>query len=311
MGFMGKAINLVGQKFGRLTVISKNEEVSKQKKSLHWNCKCDCGNEKIVDGRNLRGGKTTSCGCLNKELSSQRMRKMINEKWEDEEYRQNRSRKVSEQMKELWKNEEYRHMKSSELKARWQDEEYRKYMTNMSKELWQDEDFKQETVKKISKAWEDEERREKQKNKLTEIWSSEELRSRQRDKQNELWDNNEARRKEYSERFSGENSPAYNPNLTDEDRQDRRNLPGYEEWKQRVKEQANYTCDCCGQHGGKLVSHHKDGYNWCKERRIDITNGVCLCEECHKKFHKQYGKGNNTEIQYIDFKEKLQKNSIL
>ena len=38
---MGKRIDLTGQRFGRLTVISYNEEVSKQKKGAHWNCKCD------------------------------------------------------------------------------------------------------------------------------------------------------------------------------------------------------------------------------------------------------------------------------
>lgn len=41
-----KRIDLTGQRFGRLTVINLNEEISKQKKRSHWNCRCDCGNEK-------------------------------------------------------------------------------------------------------------------------------------------------------------------------------------------------------------------------------------------------------------------------
>lgn len=45
-----KRIDLTGQRFGRLVVISLNEEVSKQKKCSYWNCKCDCGNETIVIG---------------------------------------------------------------------------------------------------------------------------------------------------------------------------------------------------------------------------------------------------------------------
>ena len=64
MGNMSKRLDLVGQRFGRLTVISLNEEATKQKKNTQWNCKCDCGNEVIVRGSNLSGG-TTSCGCLN------------------------------------------------------------------------------------------------------------------------------------------------------------------------------------------------------------------------------------------------------
>jgi len=59
---MSRVINLVGQRFGRLTVI---EEVERTK-GMHvaWLCKCDCGNESIVMGDNLRSGRTKSCGCL-------------------------------------------------------------------------------------------------------------------------------------------------------------------------------------------------------------------------------------------------------
>lgn len=107
---------------------------------------------------------------------------------------------------------------------------------------------------------------------------------------------------EYREAHTGKNNPNYNPNLTEEDRQDRRLQEGYEEWVYKVKEQANFTCDCCGQWGGKLHSHHLDAYKWNKERRLDITNGVCLCEHCHNEFHSIYGKGNNIEDDYLEYK---------
>lgn len=32
-----------------------------------WVCLCECGNEKIISGKNLRNGHTQSCGCLNKD----------------------------------------------------------------------------------------------------------------------------------------------------------------------------------------------------------------------------------------------------
>lgn len=35
-----------------------------------WKCKCKCGNEVIVDTRNLNSGHTKSCGCLQKEKAS-------------------------------------------------------------------------------------------------------------------------------------------------------------------------------------------------------------------------------------------------
>lgn len=52
-----------GQKFGKLTVI---KFVRSNKIKTFWLCKCDCGNEKIASGRDLKCGNTKSCGCLNK-----------------------------------------------------------------------------------------------------------------------------------------------------------------------------------------------------------------------------------------------------
>lgn len=35
-----------------------------------WHCKCQCGNEKDVDGYTLRSGQSKSCGCLQREIAS-------------------------------------------------------------------------------------------------------------------------------------------------------------------------------------------------------------------------------------------------
>ena len=48
--------DITGQRFGMLTVV---EYI----KGSYWMCKCDCGKERIVDGRHLRSGRTKSCGC--------------------------------------------------------------------------------------------------------------------------------------------------------------------------------------------------------------------------------------------------------
>ena len=75
---MAKALNLIGQRFGRLTVIrnAKPEEKPKDKngkpKPRTWCvCKCDCGNEIITMATSLNTGNTTSCGCYQKEKASQ------------------------------------------------------------------------------------------------------------------------------------------------------------------------------------------------------------------------------------------------
>lgn len=71
---MGSFIDLTGQRFGRLTVLYKS---FKKGKNWFWHCKCDCGNEKDIDGRNLRGGHSQSCGCLSRELTIERQKQTV------------------------------------------------------------------------------------------------------------------------------------------------------------------------------------------------------------------------------------------
>lgn len=60
--------SLVGQKFGRLTVVSR---VPNSKSGhIRFLCKCECGVEKICQKQNLQVGATTSCGCFHKEKVS-------------------------------------------------------------------------------------------------------------------------------------------------------------------------------------------------------------------------------------------------
>ena len=68
---MPKRIDLVGKKFGRLTVIS----FAHGGNNAHWNCLCDCGKEKIVHSGCLKVGSTKSCGCLNSELAKKSVKK--------------------------------------------------------------------------------------------------------------------------------------------------------------------------------------------------------------------------------------------
>lgn len=61
-----KKIDIIGFKFGRLTVISENGFILKSNKSkqLLYKCLCDCGNEKNLLGEVLRDGRVKSCGCI-------------------------------------------------------------------------------------------------------------------------------------------------------------------------------------------------------------------------------------------------------
>ena len=66
---MGKVINLVGKKFGRLLVIKKAES---KNGNTYWTCQCECGKIKDICGKSLRRGLTKSCGCLHKEIVKNR-----------------------------------------------------------------------------------------------------------------------------------------------------------------------------------------------------------------------------------------------
>ena len=69
-----RLIDLTGQVFGRLTVLSRaaNYISPTGNSSPMWNCICSCGNKVTVLGGNLRQGKSLSCGCLANEMVSLR-----------------------------------------------------------------------------------------------------------------------------------------------------------------------------------------------------------------------------------------------
>lgn len=83
--------------------------------------------------------------------------------------------------------------------------------------------------------------------------------------------------------------------------EDKRKDIEYYNFLHNVLKRDHYTCQCCGYKRKELEVHHLDGYNWCKEKRTDETNGVCLCLYCHMVFHSIYGKGNNTKEQYNEW----------
>ena len=62
---MGAKINLIGQKYNKLTVI---KETKKRDSSgcIVWECQCDCGNITYASSNALRSNHKQSCGCANK-----------------------------------------------------------------------------------------------------------------------------------------------------------------------------------------------------------------------------------------------------
>lgn len=70
--------SMIGRRIGRLVVIERADNKNTGQK--RWRCLCDCGTEKVIDSYSLtRKHASKSCGCLCRELSSQRL--MGNQFW--------------------------------------------------------------------------------------------------------------------------------------------------------------------------------------------------------------------------------------
>lgn len=63
----------IGKRFGRLLVISK--ACSNRWGESFMMCQCSCGNKKSISLSKIRRGETKSCGCLSRELTSERLTK--------------------------------------------------------------------------------------------------------------------------------------------------------------------------------------------------------------------------------------------
>lgn len=59
----------------------------------------------------------------------------------------------------------------------------------------------------------------------------------------------------------------------------------YAEWRTAVFERDDYTCRCCGKHGGTLNAHHILPYSKFPSFRYEVDNGITLCKECHAGVH--------------------------
>ena len=72
---MGKFIDLTGKKYGEITVLEKDIELSTLKKRIYWKCQCSCGRIKSIRGDALKQIQT--CGECIKDLSNQRFGRLI------------------------------------------------------------------------------------------------------------------------------------------------------------------------------------------------------------------------------------------
>jgi transcription elongation factor Elf1 len=70
-----------------------------------------------------------------------------------------------------------------------------------------------------------------------------------------------------------------------------RNSDLYATWRDKVFKRDNYTCQICGERGGKLACHHIKKFSDRPDVVFMIANGITLCWSCH-------GKVNHHETDY-------------
>lgn len=67
-----KQEDLVGKRYGKLTIVAQVESWGDKTKKRRWRCVCDCGNEHVALTGTLNKGEVESCGCLQREGARER-----------------------------------------------------------------------------------------------------------------------------------------------------------------------------------------------------------------------------------------------
>lgn len=73
----GRVVDELGKRYDKLVVVARS--LSPRRGSVAWLCRCDCGNERVVLGIQLRSGTVRSCGC--NKVKHHRASEAIYKRW--------------------------------------------------------------------------------------------------------------------------------------------------------------------------------------------------------------------------------------
>lgn len=96
----------------------------------------------------------------------------------------------------------------------------------------------------------------------------------------------------YGKSRKGPLSPMWRGGLTPLFRRLRNNKT-YELWRTQVFCRDDYTCRECGKRGVYLEAHHIKSFRYYPQLRYDTSNGLTLCDSCHKKTDNYKGRARN------------------
>lgn len=84
--------------------------------------------------------------------------------------------------------------------------------------------------------------------------------------------------------IAGAAHPRWKGGVTEASKRERSSAR-YVAWRKSVYQRDHYTCQQCGQVGGKLNAHHIKGWADFPDLRYERSNGVTLCKACHDRHH--------------------------
>jgi len=87
----------------------------------------------------------------------------------------------------------------------------------------------------------------------------------------------------------GEKNAAWNPQLTDLDRESGRNYPEYKTYIKNILARDKGTCSACYTRTKHIEVHHLYHYSSYPEYRTDEKYGIAVCSQCHAEFHRWMG----------------------
>lgn len=252
-----KFVDLTNVKFGRWTALYPHEVIIGH---VYWMCQCECGTEKSVQGASLIKGHTSSCGCYQRELMSEK----------------------SGENSPVWVGpitlaceqcgNEY------ETRDSW-DAKNRRFCSVECYGDWVSEN----RVGENSVNW-------KGGNVVLNCeWCGNEFSVAQARSEEAKFCSRECVGKWRSANILGELHPNWDSTLTDDQRYNNRSSLEYKKYIQNVLKRDDYTCQACGVYGVPMDVHHLYSHNNYPEYALDENFGITLCKEHHKAFHSWLG----------------------
>lgn len=94
-------------------------------------------------------------------------------------------------------------------------------------------------------------------------------------------------RKKIGDAHRGEKSTFWKGGVSKINRSERKIItetPEYNKWRRIIFERDDFTCQKCKKRGGKLRCHHIKKFSDYPKLRLELLNGITICERCDNKF---------------------------